>query len=203
MPSRAPPIRSLGPSSYPSFSHAIAPHEPLPSTAAVYISSLGLQASASATSIPSYGTTLPQVEGAGRFWLRAPKVAPPAAEGGCCSLLKGSMRWKGCIILDYYRVGDSQPYMLAVRLPTFHVRRLLSLSTSKPKIASCRRMTADPCLGSQHSHSRSCAFASRCLGIRASINGLSQSIGQAGLAPALSAALSCLIKRRMAINQES
>jgi hypothetical protein len=67
------------------------------------------------------------------------------------SMLKGSMRWKGCLILDYYSMGDSQPYMLAVRLPAFYVRRLLSLSTSKPKIVSCRRMTAVPCLGSQHS----------------------------------------------------
>ena len=44
--------------------------------------------------------------------------------------------------LIYYSVGDSQPYMLADRLPSFHVRRLLSLSTSKPKMVSCTRMTA-------------------------------------------------------------
>ena len=31
-------------------------------------------------------------------------------------LLKGGMRWKGCIVLNCYSVGDSQPYMLAVRL---------------------------------------------------------------------------------------
>ena len=37
-------------------------------------------------------------------------------------LLKGSLRWKGCIVLFYYSVGDSQPYMLAVRLPAYHVR---------------------------------------------------------------------------------
>ena len=61
------------------------------------------------------------------------------------------MRWKGCIILNYYSVGDSQPYMLAVRLLAFHVWRLLSLSTSRPKIVGCRRMTVVPCLGSQHS----------------------------------------------------
>ena len=59
-------------------------------------------------------------------------------------LLKDSMRWKGCIVLNYYSVGASQPYMLAARLPAFHVRRFLSLSTSKPKIVSCRRMTAAP-----------------------------------------------------------
>ena len=59
-------------------------------------------------------------------------------------MLKGSMKWKGCIIPDCYSVGNSQPYILAVRLPVFHVRRLLSLSTSKPKIVSCRRMTQSP-----------------------------------------------------------
>ena len=31
-------------------------------------------------------------------------------------MLKGGMRWKGCIDLNCYSVGDSQPYMLAVGL---------------------------------------------------------------------------------------
>ena len=28
------------------------------------------------------------------------------------------MKWKGCIDLNYYSVGNSKPYMLAVRLPS-------------------------------------------------------------------------------------
>ena len=34
-------------------------------------------------------------------------------------VLEGSMRWKGCIILNYYNVGARHPYILAVGLLAF------------------------------------------------------------------------------------
>jgi hypothetical protein len=75
---------------------------------------------------------------------------PPVAEHADVPVLKGGMRWKGCMVILLLQYGRQPLLYAAARLPAFYVWRLISLSSAfRPKIAGCRRITAVPCLGSQ------------------------------------------------------